>query len=136
LHNSDFPAPPSSSNPNVSPLTSQPSIPLRDLLMALNHLSRFAAQYLGATVVTNNWKATCPDAEWLNQFEINRAAQINFTGEASGKTMVSKEQHQWVQSWVEAFIDRCSKVMRNFPKMVRQKALDDRQKLLLLSDPS
>ncbi|HEY9641877.1 MAG TPA: hypothetical protein V6C57_15425 [Coleofasciculaceae cyanobacterium] len=112
------------------------SISLRDLLMALNHLSRFAAQYLGATVVTNHWQAARPDVEWLKQFEIDRAAQINFIGQTNGKMMVSREQHQWIQLWVEAFIDRCSKVMRNFPKMVRQKALDAHQKLLLLSDLS
>ncbi|MBI4782625.1 MAG: hypothetical protein HY785_15095 [Oscillatoriophycideae cyanobacterium NC_groundwater_1537_Pr4_S-0.65um_50_18] len=109
---------------------------LRDLLLALNHLSHFTKQYLGASVAAGNWKSSRPEAEWLNQFQIDRTAQIGFMGQMDGQTLVSAEQHEWIQIWVAGFIDRCSKVIRNFPKTVRQKALNPQQKMLLLPDPA
>jgi hypothetical protein len=109
---------------------------LRDLLIALNHLSQFTKHYLGASVAASNWKSSCPEIEWLHQFQIDRTAQIGFAGQMDDQTTISAEQHQWIQIWVASFIDRCSKVIRNFPKTVRQKALDPEQQLLLLSDPA
>ncbi|HEY9627774.1 MAG TPA: hypothetical protein V6C84_10770 [Coleofasciculaceae cyanobacterium] len=111
-------------------------VSLRDLLIALNHLSHFTKQYLGASVAAGNWKSSRPEAEWLNQFQIDRTAQIGFMGQMDGQTLVSAEQHKWIQIWVAGFIDRCSKVIRNFPKTVRQKALNPHQKMLLLPDPA
>lgn len=117
------------------PLSTSPALSLRDLLIALNHLSHFATQYLGVTVVVNNWRSTRPDAEWLIRFEIDRTAHIAFTEPIDAMTSLTEEQHHWVRTWVDAFIERCSKIIRNFPKTVRRKALDDRQKALLLFNP-
>jgi len=115
-------------------LSSTAPVLLRDLLIALNHLSHFTKHYLGASVAASNWKSSRPDAEWLNQFQIDRTAQLGFMGQMDSQTVVSAEQHQWIQLWVARFIDRCSKVIRDFAKTVRQKALDPVQRVLLLSD--
>ncbi len=104
---------------------------LKELLTALNHFSQFTTQYLGNTVVTNYWKSTRPAIEWLNNFQIDRSAQISFSG-SGVPTIVSPEQHQWIQGWTDAFIQRCSKVIRDFPNIIDQRALDDYQKALLL----
>lgn len=116
------------------PVALAASVSLRDLLIALNQLSHFTKHYLGASIAVSNWKSSRPDAEWLKQFQIDRTAQIGFMGQMDSQTLVSAEQQQWIQAWVAGFIDRCSKVIRDFPKTVRQKALNPEQKRLLLSD--
>jgi hypothetical protein len=111
-----------------------PATTLQEVLVALNSLSQFTIHYLGTSVVVGNWKSTRPSAEWLNQFQIERSAQITFNGASSCKDVLSAEQHQWVRAWVTAFVERCSKIIRNFPKTVRQKGLDPHQQALLFSD--
>jgi hypothetical protein len=111
-----------------------PAVPLGDLLAALNQLSQFGTQYLGAGVVANNWQAVRPNQGWLSQFQIDRKAKISFSGQIDRTTLASLEQQQQIQQWTLAFVDRCGKVIRTFPKNVRQKALNDAQQALLLPD--
>ena len=113
-----------------------PSVLLADLLVALTQLSLFGTQYLGATVVTNNWKIARPESDWLNQFQIDRKGHFSFSGQITPKATVSPAQQQQVQQWAVAFIDRCSQIIRTFPKSVRQKGLDHRQQVLLLPELS
>lgn len=127
---------PVSSTPAIAAPPPEPVTPqstLKDLLSALNHLSQFTTQYLGTTVITNYWKATRPPIEWLSHFQIDRAGGISFSEALSLQApAISLEQQQWIQQWVVAFIQRCSKVIRDFPQIIKHAALDDRQKTLLL----
>lgn len=133
--------------PNIQPgkLDIQPNNPptvtLKEAIAAMNQLSKFTIQYLGGTVATNYWKATRPSIPWLQQFQVERSAQISLSASegasakaASDKTMLTLEQQQWIQDWVEAFVQRCAKVIRDFPKTVREQALSEQQ-LFLLRDP-
>lgn len=104
----------------------------------MNQLSKFTMQYLGGTVVTNYWKATRPAMPWLQQFQVERSAQISFSASegtsaqaAADKAVLTSDQQQWIQEWVEAFIQRCAKVIRDFPKTVREQALPEQQQFLL-----
>jgi hypothetical protein len=135
------PPPPQPMADNGSPNPSRPTVPaptaavlnLKDLLVALNHLSQFTTQYLGTTVIVNYWKSSRPAVEWLNNFQIDRAAHITFSGTLlNGSQALSEEQHQWLREWVVAFIDRCSKVIRDFPAIIKQTALNEEQKAYLL----
>lgn len=110
-------------------------VSLKDLIGALNQLSQFTTQYLGTAVIVNYWKSTRPHVDWLEHFQIDRAAQFSYIG---GKTnqLVSAQEQQWLQEWVETFIKRCSQIIRDFPTIVTQKGLDDRQKALLLTNPT
>lgn len=129
------PAVTSGNNSSAAPApVSDSGVPLKDLLAALNHLSKFTTQYLGTHVIVNYWKSTRPDHDWLNNFQIDRAAQFTFTSATTptAPTSLSPEEQQWMQEWVGAFIKRCSQVIRDFPVIVEQKALDDSQKGLLL----
>jgi hypothetical protein len=118
--------------PELSPAL--PSVMLSDLLAALNQLSRFGTQYLGATVVIRNWQMVRPDIPWLSQFQIDRKGHFSFSGQMKPTSFVSLAQQQQVQQWAAAFIDRCSQIIRTFPKTVRQKGLDIHQQALLLPD--
>lgn len=112
-------------------LTAQ-SVSLKDVLAAINALSQFTTQYLGTMVVANYWKATRPAVDWLRQFQIERSGQMTFIVQVPSERLplLSPSQHQSLKEWVAAFIQRCSKVIRNFAKLVRR-ALDKRQSALL-----
>jgi hypothetical protein len=122
------PAPPASAPPREPPA---PSTTLKEVVAAMNHLSQYATQYLGPMVVANYWKASRPKVDWLVSFNVERSAQIS-TPDISAP--LTAEQHQWLRDWVAAFIDRCAKVIRDFPKSVRNAALNEQQKSLLLTD--
>ncbi|MFM7424344.1 MAG: hypothetical protein ACKO7W_05010 [Elainella sp.] len=110
------------------------SASLKDVLAAINRLSQFTSQYLGTLVVANYWKATCPAEDWLSHFQIERSAQMTFAVQIPSQPLpiLTVRQHQCLKHWVAAFLERCSKVMRNFGKIVRQ-ALTP-QELALLFD--
>ncbi|MEB3337817.1 MAG: hypothetical protein VKJ46_10165 [Leptolyngbyaceae bacterium] len=113
----------------------QQAVDLKELLAALNHLSQFTTQYLGTAVISNYWKSSRPNHEWLNNFQIDRAAQFTYaTSDAQSLTQpLNAQQHQWLQEWVAVFIQRCAKVIRDFPTIVTGGALDERQKAILLN---
>jgi len=115
----------------VSPEVAQ-SVELAEMVLALNALSKFTTQYLGAAVIANYWKLSQSDSPWLKQFEIDRAAQISMVGNMASSAVLSPEQCEATKVWVGAFIDRCSRVIRDFRKLVQQSDLSARQKSLLL----
>nr|WP_290223685.1 hypothetical protein [Trichocoleus desertorum] len=132
-------SPPTAAPPEPKPTPSPPSevnasVDLKELLATLNHLSHFTTQYLGTAVITNYWKSSRPDLDWLHNFQVDRSAHLNFSSPLAQGTnqLITAEQQQWIQQWVMAFIKRCSQVIRDFPTIVEQRALSDRQKQILL----
>lgn len=114
-----------------------PAPTLKELLTAVNQISQFTMHYLGPTVVANYWRSSRPAMEWLNNFEIDRSAQITYAGGTATTLLqtLSDEQQQGVQDWISAFIQRCSRVMRDFSTLLDQGVLDDRQKAFLALSP-
>jgi hypothetical protein len=109
------------------------TVTLKELIAALNDLSRFTTQYLGTAVIVNYWKSTRPDVDWLSSFQIDRSAQISYLGSQKVTQPTSTQEQQWIKEWVKVFIKRCSQVIRDFPVIVDQKGLNERQKTLLMS---
>lgn len=107
-------------------------VDLKDVLAAINVLSQLTAKYLGTLMVANYWKATRPTEAWLSHFQVERSGQLTFAVQAPSERLplLTPEQHQCLQAWVAAFIEQCSKVMRNFTKLV-QESLNERQRTLL-----
>ena len=110
---------------------------MQDMLASLNALSTFTAKYLGTAVIVNYWKSSRPEDEWLRGFDIDRSAILS-----SSKSMavdlsqpISPEELGLLQRWVAQFIERCSRVLRDFPELMAQGDLTDRQKSILLSSP-
>lgn len=110
------------------------AIILKEFLSALNHLSQFTTQYLGTAVIVNYWKASQPDATWASHFQIDRTGQISFVGPDSQHLSqpTAPEEFQWLRAWVKAFIERCSRVIRDFPALIEHKGLTDTERQLLL----
>lgn len=108
---------------------------LGEVLSALNSLSQYASQYLGKAVVSNYWKTSRPDLDWLDVFQIERTGKISLapSSQTSLQEDIDDEHQKWIKLWVTAFISRCAKVIRDFPVLVEE-ALDERQRHILLSD--
>ena len=117
---------PASGQSNLRQLSALPvdskQVNLKDMLAAINRLSQLTAQYLGTMVVSNYWKSTRPPANWLNHFQVERSAQLTFLVQMPSERLpiLTVEQYQYLKAWVLAFIDRCSKVIREFTKLVYQ----------------
>lgn len=106
-------------------------VTIEELLKALNLLSQFSSNYMGTKLTANYWQLTRPNFDWLDNFQINRSAEIAFSG-ASTET-VSALQHQWVKEWTAAFIKQCSQIIQDLHTMIEQKGLDETNKRLLLT---
>ncbi|WP_421657191.1 hypothetical protein [Leptothermofonsia sp. ETS-13] len=126
--------PQSEPTPPPAPHPPSSSTTLNDLLTALNHFSKFTTQYLGTQVIANYWKSTRPQNEWLSHFQIDRSAQFTFSGLSAQEQQkpINPQEQKYIQEWVAIFTKRCSQVIRDFPNIVEQKALNDEQKALLL----
>lgn len=132
------PSPPLPPPPPVEPEAPPSAEPLtiKEILTALNQISEITSHYLGNIVVANYWKTSRPASDWLQQFDVDRSANFSFKAAtpASAQQPLESEQQQWVREWIAAFIERCSKVIRDFSDMLHQSALDDRLKALLPPD--
>ncbi|MGB3493847.1 MAG: hypothetical protein WBA57_14050, partial [Elainellaceae cyanobacterium] len=61
-----------SGNTGNSPTPQDKPSTLKEILDALNQLSKLTTRYLGATIVANYWKSSRPPVEWLANFEVDR----------------------------------------------------------------
>lgn len=127
------------SKPTQVPPAAQPlDLPtdMKDVLAAVNALNQLTTQYLGTLVVTNYWKSTRPAIDWLNHFQIERSTQMTFSVQNPSQPLPSltPEQHRWLQEWISAFMERCSKVIRDFAKITQQ-SLTEQQKAILFQPP-
>ncbi|MEO1145188.1 MAG: hypothetical protein AAFY26_06290 [Cyanobacteria bacterium J06638_22] len=133
----DEPAPVATPEPPVSDSpTPSLSISAKDVAMFLSQMSQIATHYLGNTVVVNYWKSTRPDEAWLSQFQIDRSAHFQFqaTGSTEATSPLTEEQQQWIREWIAAFINRSSKVIRDFKNLVQQSVVDENLRALLSED--
>ncbi len=91
-------------------------ITIEELLKNLNYLSQLSNRYLGNTTTTRYWELSRPQFEWLKQFQINRSAQITFSG--SLQELINLSQYQWIQEWMKAFIASCRQIIQDFPQII------------------
>lgn len=108
-----------------------PKITNKELLKALNNLSGFSSNYMGVKLTAKNLRLTRPNFEWLDNFQINQSAKIEFLNIIIEP--VSALQHQWIKQWTAAFIKLGSQILQDFPTLIEQKGLDERDRRLLLT---
>lgn len=106
-------------------------VKIEDLVSALNQLSRFSNNFLGATLTSKNWQSTCPHFDWLDNFQINRSTEMTFSGVITGSENVL--WLQWIQKWATAFINQGSQFIRDFSTIIKQKRVGELQGSILLS---
>ncbi|CAN1213372.1 hypothetical protein TUMEXPCC7403_24415 [Tumidithrix helvetica PCC 7403] len=115
---------------SVSTKNSTQEYKLDELIGVMNKLSRFTTDYLGKMVVANYWRSSRPTIAWLAEFEVDRNAQLSHPRQKA--IACNPEQHQQIQDWTKAFINRCCQVIRNFDVMLKQDCLDAQQQNLLI----
>ncbi len=97
-------------------LTKTPTITLEQLLEIFNHLTAVSRRYLGKTMTQKYWRSSRPVFAWLDNFEMTQSTEIIFKGELD--TVLSPTKIQWLQAWVKTFIENCSQIVQNYPKML------------------
>ena len=97
---------------------------IEQLLNLLEHIIDVSHQYLGKKMVIKYWHSSQPEAEFLNQFSLNKSGYLEFSGNLQAK--VNQEELQQVKEWLKSYIKSCTQIFPNFPKMI------DRQQLSLI----
>lgn len=87
-----------------------------ELVKMLNHLLETGQRYLGPTMTTRYWKSAKPDTDWVNQFELDSASKIIYTG--TQDTPLSGEQLEEARRWIIAFVKSCSMIIQNYTEML------------------
>ncbi len=106
-------------------------IKIAEIVDALNQLSKYSSNYLGAKITVNNWESNRYNVDWLNNFSIDGSAKFAFSGtNAEAENFV---QLQWIHKWVTAFVHQNTKTFRDFPQTIEQKKLGEVKKGLLLT---
>jgi hypothetical protein len=94
----------------------QTNISIGELVQTYNYLLQLGNHYLGTSLTANYWKSSRPEFEWLDNFAINPSNQMMFAGLSTDSP--SPVQLHWFQKWIKAYIDSCSKIIQDFPKMI------------------
>jgi hypothetical protein len=96
---------------------------LQDAIAALNQLGELSTHYLGRAVTAGYLKRSRPDGAWIDRFQIDRSARIEFMGTGADLAQGIEADHQrLLQKWVTAVVDRCAHVIRDFPRLVEELA--------------
>lgn len=113
---------------NLTSVTDQ-EITVQEILDIFNHLVQISRRYIGKTMTQKYWEASRPVFEWLELFEINSAGEISFNGDL--ETLINSTKFQWLQAWFKTFIQSCSQIFHNYPKMLDEHLV----KRVILPDP-
>ncbi|MDA0672227.1 MAG: hypothetical protein O3C67_00765 [Cyanobacteria bacterium] len=119
--------------PDASPPSASTAPPWQDVLEALNSLSDGTTPYLGKIVVANTWRSTQRDVPQLTTLTVDRGGHFTLAedGEIAPDTPLSPQDQAALQQWINAFIDRCSRIIRDYRATVLTTALNPDQRALL-----
>ncbi|MGK7892014.1 MAG: hypothetical protein AB4042_22015 [Leptolyngbyaceae cyanobacterium] len=129
------PPAPSRNGKAAPPPPTAAEVSIDDFLAAINALLHLSTDYLGKTMVINYWKSSRPPLEWLGNFDINASGKLVIadTAQIERTKPLSQEQQKWLREWVKTFIQRCARIIRDFPKLLVHGELDNHQKKLLFT---
>jgi uncharacterized protein YjbI with pentapeptide repeats len=91
------------------------------LVKMFNHLIKTGQRYLGEKMTVRYWKSSKPNADWVNEFEIDNSAKVTYIG--SQNTPLSDEQLEDARIWIIAFVKSCSMIVQNYTEMLDPKFL-------------
>jgi hypothetical protein len=129
--------PPLSSSPTPPPAPAPTPAPAAitwgEILPTLNALSDGTGHYLGKIVVANTWKSTRSAAPQLEALQVDRSGHFTLAEatEIVPASPLSPQDQTALQAWVNAFIDRCSRIIRDYRATVLTTALTDEQRQML-----
>ena len=89
---------------------------VEELVNQFNFICQCSKHYLGSQLTIKYLHSSRPDFDWLNQFTIDRSAQISFNG--SPKETITNIQLRWFYKWINTFIRDGSQLIKNFPDLI------------------
>ncbi len=104
---------------------------LEEYLLTFNQLSKWAGCYLGTAVVTHYWKSTRPRLAWFARFEIMESGEISCRDFPQSHSNVWQEKQ--LKSWLQGFIQRCRRVVPDFPQSCQWEDENAQQGVQLLA---
>jgi hypothetical protein len=94
-------------------------IEISELLGVFNYICQCSNRYLGHTVTIRYLENSRPSFRWLEKFTIDLSGQIIFEGNSAYR--LSNSQLQYLQLWIESFIQSCTTIIRDFPSLIENK---------------
>ena len=95
------------------------NVPVSELLDVFNHICRCSNRYLGPVATMKYLEASRPKFKWLDNFKIGAGGQLLFSG--LGVHQLNTAQKEYLQIWIESFINSCSAIIGDFGSIVEQK---------------
>lgn len=94
---------------------------LAEVLEHFNKVSDIAQKYLGKMIVANYWQGTRPYSSWFADFAVTHEGRVVCQSYQSARDVfLSEEQLEHLQSWLEAFIRQCQRVLPQFTKQLQK----------------
>lgn len=110
-----------------SALTSQPqaSISLADALETVNQVGGMAKKYLGEMITRNYWQTSRPHSSWFADYEVSPKAEILYCHHRTPQEiLLTPEQLDQLQAWLNAFVRQCQQVLPQFSRMLKKSGLE------------
>ncbi len=106
--------------------TAAKALTLAEVLEHFNKVSDIAQKYLGKTIVANYWRGTRPYSSWFTDFTVtNQARVVCQSYQSTRDVFLSEEQLKHLQSWLEAFIRQCQRVLPQFTKQLQKAGIPE-----------
>lgn len=105
----------------------------QDVIPALNQLSDGTAHYLGKIVVANTWRSARPKAASVDVLVVDRSAHFILadTAAIAPDAALSPQECDALAAWVDDFITRCTRVLRDYRVTVLATVLTPEQRATL-----
>lgn len=94
------------------------SIDLTPYVNLINILNKTAQKFLGKTLAARYWQETKPKKDWLVAIEPNKNIGLLFNTAKSKRLDISQQKD--LKYWSHCFLQRCSAVIHDFPKLLAQ----------------
>ena len=106
-----------------SPL--QASISLAEALAVLNQVSDIARKYLGDLITRNYWQTSRPHSSWFADYEVSPTAEVSYPHHRPAQEiLLSPEQLNQLQAWLNGFVQQCQRVLPQFNRMLQKVGLE------------
>lgn len=101
--------------------TATKKISIRNIVTNFESIATITSHYLGGTITAKIFEDSRPDVAWLQEFSIDKKGTINFTGTMTNR--VTTIQLKWFEKWTNAFIKKCSFIIKDLPNIIEKKQL-------------
>lgn len=96
-------------------------ITIGDVIANLEQIANITSRYLGGMITVKNFEQSRPDAEWLENFTMDKNGKITFQGSLNHQ--VTTIQLKWLEKWTNSFVEKSSLIVQDLPRVIEEKSL-------------